>query len=271
MKISKLLLSFVLMLVMAGCQKLVVETQNANSSSPLTSNPSDSSEHPIDSILVDASKDGGVWWFPQAYPSFSDSADHQGKALADYLRSLGHHVDELPRGALITDELLSNYSKIIRAAPFFEYSDEELASYKNFMNKHGAILLFQDHLSYDSNDKISKFLGINFKGAIEGTITNFASHEITQNIDSFPFIAGAVVTNTENNPNIIVLGSISKTNYTVLNGADPFNGQVPNIDPPVMGLVTSFPNTKIFFIGDMNGMESVPQPLTRNIVNWLFK
>jgi hypothetical protein len=77
--------------------------------------------------------------------------------------------------------------------------------------------------------------------------------------------------NTENNPNITVLGSISKTGYTVFDTGDPFNGQTPAIDPPVMGTVTNFPNTKIFFIGDINGMESVPQPLTQNLVNWLFK
>ena len=60
--------------------------------------------------------------------------DHQGKGLADYLRSLGYHVDELPRGAVITNELLTNYSKIIRGPAFFDYTDEELAAYKNFMN-----------------------------------------------------------------------------------------------------------------------------------------
>src|SRR3954453_17646048 len=51
-------------------------------------------------ILVDASKDGGTWWFPQAPPFFSDLADHQGKAIADYLRSVGYQIDELPRGAV---------------------------------------------------------------------------------------------------------------------------------------------------------------------------
>ena len=33
-------------------------------------------------ILIDASRDGGVWWFPQAGP-FSPTAAHQGKALAE--------------------------------------------------------------------------------------------------------------------------------------------------------------------------------------------
>ncbi len=40
-------------------------------------------------ILIDASHDGGVWWFPQSGP-FSPGAPHQGKALADHLRGLGH-------------------------------------------------------------------------------------------------------------------------------------------------------------------------------------
>ena len=202
---------------------------------------------------------------------FFKSEDHQGKALADYLRSLGYHVDELPRGAVITNELLAKYSKIIRGPAFFDYTDEELDAYKNFMNKPGAIMLLQDHLSYASNDKLSNFLGVDFEGAVNGGVTEFADNEITKGVDPFYYIAGSVVTNTENNPNITVLGSISKTGYTVLNDEDPFHGQTPGIDPPVMGLVTNFPNTKIFFLGDSNGLESVPQPLTQNIVNWLFK
>src|SRR6187549_3774745 len=54
------------------------------------------------SILVDASKDGGVWWFPQGQAGFSATNPHQGSALADYFRNLGYQVDELPRGAIIT-------------------------------------------------------------------------------------------------------------------------------------------------------------------------
>jgi len=57
--------------------------------------------------------------------------------------------------------------------------------------------------------------------------------------------------------------------YTILNNSDPFNSG--NISAaPVMGLVTNFPNTRIFFLGDGNGIEMVPQPLTQNLVNWLF-
>ena len=269
MKILIPALSLMFILAITGCQKTIQATEDDHSSVQIPTDTTSANSN--DNILVDASKDGGGWWFPQGPPSFSDSANHQGKPLADYLRSLGYHVDELPRGAVITDELLANYSKIIRAAAFFPYTDEELDAYKNFMNKPGAILLFQDHLSYTTNDKLSEYLGLDFEGAIAGVITNFTNNEITNNINQLPFIAGSVVMNTENNPNITVLGSISKTGYTVFDTGDPFNGQTPAIDPPVMGTVTNFPNTKIFFIGDINGMESVPQPLTQNLVNWLFK
>src|SRR5690349_15691468 len=39
-------------------------------------------------VLVDASRDGGDWWFPQG-TTVDPNAPHQGKALADYLRSQG--------------------------------------------------------------------------------------------------------------------------------------------------------------------------------------
>src|ERR1041384_4886026 len=47
-------------------------------------------------VLVDASRDGGVWWFPQVAP-FSGTDAHHGQALADAVRSLGFVVEELPR------------------------------------------------------------------------------------------------------------------------------------------------------------------------------
>jgi len=223
------------------------------------------------SILVDASKDGGGWWFPQSPDiGFSAQAEHQGQYLADYLRSLGFQVDELPRGAIITKQLLEKYSRIIRAAPFFPYSDDEIEAYKDFLERPGAIFLLQDHHSYTTNDKLSEFLGLSFRGAVNGMVTNFASHDITAGIDNLAFIAGSVVTNAFSNPNIVVLGSLDRNSYTVLNNSDPFDGPT-DANPAVMGLVTNFPKTRIFFLGDINGIEMLPQPLTQNLVNWLFK
>ena len=100
-------------LIFTGCQKPVEfgEVLSSQDRSPFTDLSNDKY------ILVDASKDGGVWWFPQG-AGFSEDADHQGQAFANYLRSLGFHVDELPRGEIITDQLLEKYSRIIRVAAF---------------------------------------------------------------------------------------------------------------------------------------------------------
>ena len=260
-------IAFVLIVLTGiGCQKSIDprEEQLSEDRSPSVELPADKS------ILVDASKDGGVWWFPQSpLTGFSENDDHQGQVLANYLRSLGFHVDELPRDAVITDQLLEKYSRIIRVAAFFPYTDKEIDAYKKFLKRPGAILLLQDHLTYTTNDKLSELFGLKFRGAVNGTVTNFISHEITAGISDLPFIAGAVVTNSDSNPNITVLGSLDKNTYTVLTSADPF---ITNDNSPaVMGLVNNFPQTKIFFLGDGNGIEMLPQPLTENLVNWLFK
>ena len=82
-------------------------------------------EAPVDlraedsAVLVDASRDGGAWWFPQSSETgFSMSEPHQGKQLADYIRSRGFEVVELPRGRAVTDGLLNQYNKIIRLFSF---------------------------------------------------------------------------------------------------------------------------------------------------------
>jgi len=269
MKAHFLVLLLLIILTVTACQKPFQQTAN-ESSLPATVTSSNNITLPRDkNILVDASKDGGVWWFPQGTNGFDEAGDHQGKDLADYLRSLGFYVDELPRDAVITDELLNNYSRILRAPPFFPYADAEIAAYKNFLERPGAILLLQDHLSYDTNDKLSELLGLEFKGAVDGAITSFFADDITNGVTALPFIAGAVVTNNIKNPNITVLGSLNKDEYTVLNGSNPFlDGN--RRDAAVMGTVNNFPHTKIFFLGDGNAIESIPQPLTRNLVQWLF-
>ena len=56
-------------------------------------------------------------------------------------------------------------------------------------------------------------------------------------------------------------GSGSPNEATILGW---LNGTVP-----VMGVVTSYP-AKIFFIGDINGIEQVPQPFVDNLIAWGF-
>jgi hypothetical protein len=84
-------------------------------------------------ILVDSSRDGGLWWAPQPFSPgvFDPDLEHQGKALADYLKSLGMEVDELPRPTPITDELLNDYHLVVRPGAFTYsgYSEDEIAAY----------------------------------------------------------------------------------------------------------------------------------------------
>ena len=202
------------------------------------------------SILVDASKDGGVWWFPQSPQSgFNPNQPHQGKALADYLKSLGYTVDELGRGTVITSSLLNRYKYVIRATAFFNYTTAEIDAYSGFLNRNTALLLVADHLQNSVNDRLSQQLGLNFEGSFWGPVTSFEAHAVTNNLSSLPFTAGAVIKNWDAN-RINVLGKLS-------------NGY------GVMGVVNNS-SSKIFFFGDLNGLEQVPQPFTANLVKWLF-
>jgi hypothetical protein len=214
---------------------------------------------PSNSILVDASKDGGVWWFPQGPGTgYSSTAHHQGKALADYLRSKGYIVDELPRGAVITTELLNKYNKVIRAAAFYSYTTQEIEAYQSFLSKQSSLFLTSDHLQNTVNDGLSAYLGLMFEGSQWGPITSFQSHPVTMGVSSVNFIAGSVIRNWDPSK-ITVLGSI---NIQSGGGEGTMVG--------AMGIV-KHPSSKIFFIGDLNGIEQVPQPFTSNIVTWLFQ
>lgn len=207
-------------------------------------------------ILIDATRDGGVWWYPQYEATgFSASEHHQGKALADYLRGLGYQVDELGRGISITSDLLSKYDKVIRAGGAGSYSTSELAAYDAFLSRPSALLLIQDHQKNFPNDALSRQLNLPFTGAQAGTVTRFNQHAITEGVESHAYIAGSVIPNPDPN-RITVLGTLSY-------GAD-------STQAAAMGIL-HHPASRIFFIGDINGLEQVPQPLTGNLVKWLFE
>ncbi|TMI95575.1 MAG: hypothetical protein E6H08_06435 [Bacteroidetes bacterium] len=249
MKYSAIILS-TLTVLLFSCMKepsLLSDTDPATSNSPKTPTYLPVSK----SILVDASKDGGVWWFPQG-PStgYSATNPHQGTALADYFRNLGYQVDELPRGAIITTELLDRYSKVIRPSAFFSYSPEEIKAYTSFLNRPSSLLLASDHMMNTVNDQLSASLGLMFEGAYNGPITSFQPHAITSGVASLDYIAGSV------------LKSWDPSKITVL------GYQAQGV--AAMGIV-HHPSSRIFFIGDANGIELVPQPFISNLNSWLFK
>ena len=256
MKHSAIILSVLTVLLLSCTNEpsLLSNTNPATSVSPKPTVNSPASK----SILVDASKDGGGWWFPQSpLTGFSVTNSHQGTALADYFRNLGYQVDELPRGAIITSELLDKYSKVIRPTAFFSYSTEEIKAYTSFLNRSSSLLLVSDHMMNTVNDHLSASLGLVFEGAYWGPITSFQPHAITTRVTSVEYIAGSVIKSWDPSK-ITVLG------YQNIQSGSETTGVA------AMGIV-HHPSSRIFFIGDVNVIEQVPQPFISNLSNWLFQ
>lgn len=225
--------------------------------------------NPSNRILVDASREGGVWWFPQSEGTgFSQAAPHQGKALADYMRSQGFQVDELPRTVTISDSLLNQYDRVIIAGSVYS-DDADIQKYLRFIDRPTSLVLIGEYLRANGRNPLAERLGIHFAGTAFGNVTRFAAHPITQGATPFFFNAGAVVIDTTSNPRIQFLGWLESDAYVDLNG----NGTRDPDEPagmPVMGLVQE-PKSKVFFLGELNGLEGVPQPLVSNLVAWAFQ
>jgi len=196
------------------------------------------------SILVDASKDGGVWWFPQGGASYDPALPHQGKALADYLRSEGFLVTEVPRFQQMTCEELSA-SDLVVVLQFDSYAPAELAAYDRFVRRGGRLMLLQEVWGF-GNLATSSF-GLQSSGPLYGTVTTFAIHPVTAGVTSLPFLWGLGVT-------------VAPTGFSTL--ATLSGLPVMGIFPLGLGMV--------FFIGESNGIETVPQPFVDNLFRYML-
>ena len=210
------------------------------------------------SVLVDPSHDGGVWWFPQSATTpegFDPDAPHQGRALADYLRGRGYTVTELGRGATLPTDSMRTYATVIRAGYYYDarhpgYSAADLAAYEAYLDCPRTLVLLGEFLRDGRSDVLADSLGIPLTGIITSTITDFMTHELTAGVVSVPFIAGSFLA-SESNPDIKVLGRLP-------------SGEA------VMGVLAKG-DARVFFIGDMNGLQQLPQPLVQNLVAWGFQ
>jgi len=199
-------------------------------------------------VLVDATHDGGAWWFPQS-GSFAESQPHQGLALAETFRTEGYVVNELGRGEKITRDRLLAYAVVIRAGNFGAHVDSELGAYDAFVACPRTLVLLGEFLAPGERDDLADRLGIALSGNVSGTVTSVVSHPITEGVTPVPFVAGSLV-DPGRSVAVQVLGWLD-------------GGQ------PVLGIQQGRA-AKVFFIGDTNGLESVPQPLIDNIVAWGF-
>ncbi|MEX2234839.1 MAG: hypothetical protein WD824_21935 [Cyclobacteriaceae bacterium] len=217
-------------------------------------------------ILIDASHDGGVWWFPQS-ATFNPDQWHQGQPFANLLREKGFEVHELGRGVDLTEAMFFGYYIVIRANGFQTYKANELEVYTKLIDRGMNLVYFTDHMKNDPVDELGDHLGLQFQGSSNGIVTTFATHEITADLTSIDYIAGSVLTNAAQNPDIEVLGWLGEDDYGDLdmNGIKDANEPVA---PAVMGIL-NYPNSRIFFIGDTNGLEVQPQPFIDNLIQWM--
>lgn len=216
-------------------------------------------------LLVDASRDGGVWWSPQAGP-FDPAATHQGKLMADYLRSHGYRVDELPRPSTITSALLQPYDVVVRAVGFGGYTAAEIAAYQSYVQAGGRLLLLADHALHAPADGLAQSFGIQFAGVTRGAnqLTSYAPHPITTGVGAFFYNVGSAVLAYPASAQIV--GSLSAASYLDLNTNGVQDAGEPAA-PHVLGVMTSGMG-RIAFCGDTNLWETVPQPLVNNVLAW---
>jgi hypothetical protein len=234
----------------------------------VTESPPDAGAAPR--ILVDASRDGGVWWFPQWEQSggFDPSLYHQGQALADYLRARGFVVDELPRPFLITTALLQRYDIVIRAGVYGGYTPDEIAAYRAYVQGGGKLLLLADHMMQfvGPADSIGISFGLRFAGITRGDniLETTPGHPITEGVGALSYRVGSGLLSYPDSAQI--LGTLSAGSYLDLNNNGSQDTGEPSA-PAVLGAMT-YGAGRIVFSGDTNFWEWIPEPLLSNILAW---
>ena len=200
-------------------------------------------------ILIDASHGCGIWWFPQVGP-FVPEEDHQGRAFAEYLRSRGYVVDELPPGTLITDSQLAPYKYVIRFDAFTEYRSSELDAYGRFVERDATLLLVSGQQATSPGDGLAEALGVTFTGNLTGVLTRYVEHPITDGIASGSTYQNGAIATAFNSDEIEILAWVNDT-------------------VPVMGVIRSH-EAKVFFSGIAFPFLDVPQPLVDNLLGLGF-
>ena len=224
------------------------------------------------SVLVDASRDGGAWWFPQS-SAFDPNAPHQGKPLADYLRSLGFEVTELPRPFTIELSLLQQHDLVIRAnesGAFGIYAFTEREAYKEYVRRGGPLLLLGDIRSPSYADTLALLFGMQVQGITRGSqLMDFVPHPITRGVPSGVLRYGVGSGIMDLPQTAKILAHLDGASYLDLNDNGIRDSGEPYA-PPVMAIM-KYHRGRIVFIGDTNLLEDVPQPLTDNTLRWLLR
>jgi pimeloyl-ACP methyl ester carboxylesterase len=216
-------------------------------------------------VLVDASRDGGIWWSPQIAP-FNPAAPHQGKALADHLRSLGYTVAELPRGATITPSVLAGSTLVIHANEFGSYTNAELDAYRHYVSGGGKLLLLSAFKRPGESDSLASVFGLRLAGTTAGssTVGDFTPGPITADVLPYDYFGTGIV----GRPSEAIIDARLSGGFLDLN-ANGTQDQGEPSSPPVLGHMP-FGTGRIVFSGGFQVFQSVIQPLTSNVIKWLL-
>ena len=170
-------------------------------------------------ILVDASKDGGLWWFPQGRNGFDSNKHHQGKPLADLMRSKGWEVVEFGRGEVITTDKLRDFDVVVRPPAWFEYAEEEVVAYRDSVMGGTRLLLMAGFAEKD--DSLAAIFGLRFDSLSRfAAVRQWIPHPLTANVAGKDFSW----TSVKESPQSAVL--LAWLNYGVAD-ARPVLGYLP--------------------------------------------
>jgi hypothetical protein len=175
-------------------------------------------------------------------------------------------VTELPRPNPIDSSLLAPFRLVIRTGQFGTYTVSELAAYRRYVSLGGHLFLLTDFQRPGQTDTLAQTFGLDFRGISRGEnmINHFTAHSITKGLSDIPYGVGSGLFGVP--PSVTILGYLSASTFIDLNDNKVQDPGEPS-GAPVMG-VMHFGKGEIFFIGDVNIMEAVPQPLVDNLLQF---
>lgn len=145
-------------------------------------------------VVIDASHDGGAWWFPQG-TEFDPRLPHQGSPVAEHLKRRGWEVVEVPRGTKIAKQF-RGASIVVRLNLFGGYEDSEVAAYQRFVKNGGRLLLVEGYVrdGEANNDSVARLFGVRFAGVVdEPVMVRAVAGTFLQGIDDLGFQIGSIV------------------------------------------------------------------------------
>ncbi|MGD2187338.1 MAG: hypothetical protein PVI71_14505 [Desulfobacterales bacterium] len=122
---------------------------------------------------------------------------------------------------------------------------------------------------HSASDALASSFDLQFEGITRGDnkLNNYIVHPITQGSGELFYDVGSALTAYPATAQII--GLLSKLSYLDLNNNNVQDPGEPT-SPDVLGLM-DFGNGRIVFCGDTNMRQSVPQPITDNVLQRLLE